>query len=96
MQQIQLSFWRRWSDEYITTLQQRKKWAYRTKNIQLGDIVLIREDNLPPCQWMMRKVIDTHAGKDDLIRVVTLRTKGGSVKRTVRKLVVLLPVDKSN
>ena len=42
-------FWKKWSVEYLSSLQQRNKW--RTENVQLAvdDIVIIKEDNIPQC-----------------------------------------------
>lgn len=93
VQQIQLSFWKRWSSEYISTLQSRKKWAQKTANIQVNDIVLIKEDNLPPCKWLMGRVISTKPGNDGPVRVVSLKTKNGIIDRSVRKLAVLMPTE---
>ena len=90
VQQIQLSFWKRWSMEYISTLQKRKKWQEQTKNIDVDNIVLIKEDNLPPCRWLMGRVVAVKPGKDGLVRVVTLKTKSGLIDRNIRNLVVLL------
>jgi hypothetical protein len=91
VQQIQRSFWKRWSMEYLHTLQTRKKWAERLKNIQINDIVLIKEDNMPPCRWALGKVVGTKPGNDGLVRVVVLKTKSGIIVRSIRKLAVLLP-----
>ncbi|XP_059616179.1 uncharacterized protein LOC132261396 [Phlebotomus argentipes] len=45
---IQQQLWKRWSQEYLTTLQQRTKWRDQTSNPEIGDLVLLREDNSPP------------------------------------------------
>lgn len=41
-------FWNRWSVEYLHTLQHRPKWAKPQPMVRVGDLVLIREANLPP------------------------------------------------
>jgi len=58
----------------------------------VGDLVLLKEDNLPPQQWKMGRVILCHPGLDEITRVVTLITANGELKRPVNKL-CLLPVD---
>lgn len=73
IQKIHQSFWNIWSSEYLTRLQQRPKWLQQTNNINIGDLVLVREDNLPPSKWLLARVLDTHPGKDDKVRVVTLK-----------------------
>ncbi|EZA51010.1 hypothetical protein X777_10515, partial [Ooceraea biroi] len=41
-------FWKRWADEYVANLQSRVKWKTEQKNLKINDLVLLREDNLPP------------------------------------------------
>ncbi|GFT31406.1 integrase catalytic domain-containing protein [Trichonephila clavipes] len=43
-------FWNRWSSEYLTLLQSRSKWRIVLKNLDIGDLVLIKHDNSPPLQ----------------------------------------------
>ena len=38
------AFWRRWSREYVTSLQQRRKWTSNRRNVAVGDIVLIAKN----------------------------------------------------
>ncbi|GFX21823.1 integrase catalytic domain-containing protein [Trichonephila clavipes] len=40
-------FWNRWSSEYLTLLQSRSKWRIVQKNLDIGDLVLIKHDNSP-------------------------------------------------
>ena len=44
-------FWKRWSREYLTTLQQRHKWTEEQQNLQIRDIVFLKDDNTPPMMW---------------------------------------------
>ncbi|KAH9643036.1 hypothetical protein HF086_013597 [Spodoptera exigua] len=59
-----------------------------------GDIVLIKEDCLPPAKWALGRIQEVHPGKDNLVRVVTLKTKTGLLTRPITKL-VKLPVPNS-
>ena len=61
-------------------------------NIAIGSVVLINEDNAPPLQWKLARVIDTYPGNDDIVRVVSVKTADGIYKRCVKKLCPL-PVD---
>lgn len=41
-------FWRRWLCEYVPALTERRKWRTRSQtDAQIGDLVLVVEDNLP-------------------------------------------------
>uniref|UniRef100_A0A1Y1MZS6 DUF5641 domain-containing protein n=1 Tax=Photinus pyralis TaxID=7054 RepID=A0A1Y1MZS6_PHOPY len=96
LQSLNRQFWRRWSKEYIHELQQRNKWRRSENNqLKLDDIVLIKEDNLPPAKWSIGRVIQLHPGIDKTVRVVTVKTASGTeIKRACSKLCVL-PVGES-
>lgn len=85
-------FWRRWSAEYLHTLQQRRKWQTVTDDVRIGELVLIIDDNMPPAKWALGRIEATHPGDDGHIRVVTIRTQGSTFKRSIVK-VARLPID---
>ena len=84
-------FWKRWSAEYVTTLQKRTKWQYPSRNMSVGDIVIIVDDGILPTQWPIARVSKTYPGKDGTIRIVDVRTAKGTYRRPVHKLALLLP-----
>ena len=92
VQQIVQLFWKRWSIEYLNELQQRKKWNKVQPNIKVDDMVLIKEENLPCTQWLLGRVTTVNKGADNMIRVVSVRTKNGIKERAITKL-VSLPID---
>jgi len=51
--QMQQHFWKRWSSDYLSILQERSKWRVETSNIKVGSIVLLKEDNVPPLRWQL-------------------------------------------
>lgn len=83
-------FWQRWSADYLDSLKRSSKWHQRTTNLQVGDVVIIREDNMAPVQWPMGRIVTVHQGDDDLVRVVTVKTSTGTYRRPVAKIVLLL------
>ncbi|XP_045448920.1 uncharacterized protein LOC123657418 [Melitaea cinxia] len=89
IQSMNKQFWRRWSAEYLQELQSRSKWRKTTKNLELDDIVVIKEENLPPGKWALGRIVETHPGKDGYVRVVSVKTKNGVIKRPIIKLVPL-------
>jgi len=86
------SFWRRWSREYLHTLQSRQKWFHQKPSLSVGDIVIINSPSLPPLAWQLGRVIEVHPGSDQVVRVATVKTAEGILKRPVVKL-VKLPTD---
>ena len=46
-----------------------------------------------PINWPLATVIHTHPGKDNLVRVVTVKTASGIYKRPVSKIAVFIPSD---
>ncbi|GFX40076.1 integrase catalytic domain-containing protein [Trichonephila clavipes] len=50
--------------DYLNSLQQRNKWHFEKKNAKIGDMVLIKEDNLPSCQWSLGRINNIYPGKD--------------------------------
>ncbi|GFV71908.1 DUF5641 domain-containing protein [Trichonephila clavipes] len=83
------TIWKRWSLSYLNSLQQRKKWIVNKENLKLGDMVLIREENLPPCKWLLGRVVKIYMGKDKKVRVVDIKTGKGIYKRSVNRLSIL-------
>ncbi|XP_055538875.1 uncharacterized protein LOC129726189 [Wyeomyia smithii] len=85
--------WARWYPEYLQQLQSRAtKGCKQPVVIKPGRIVIIKDDNLPPIQWPLGRILKTHPGKDGVTRVVTLKTAtSDAVIRPVAKI-ALLPV----
>lgn len=93
VQQLVQHVWARWSKEYLGQLQGRNKWSKcRGPSIQLGTMVLIKENNLPPLKWLLGRVTNVHPGPDGVVRVATVHTNLGSKKHAVR-LLCPLPID---
>ncbi|XP_017875054.1 uncharacterized protein LOC108621956 [Ceratina calcarata] len=93
--QMRSHFWHRWRREYIQHLQQLTKWRQQRENLKVGNLVLIRDDILPPTKWKMGRVAELHTGQDGCVRTVTVRTETGSLLRPIVKL-CLLPVADEN
>ncbi|GFW97347.1 integrase catalytic domain-containing protein [Trichonephila clavipes] len=85
---IQL-IWKRWNVDYLNSLQQRNKWHFEKKNAKIGDMVIIKEDNLPSCQWSLGRINNIYPGKDSKVRVVEVKTTRDIFKRPISKLCIL-------
>ncbi|GFV47821.1 integrase catalytic domain-containing protein [Trichonephila clavipes] len=85
LQNIKRGFWKKWSSEFISSLQPRKKWQDAQPNLKEDDIILIEEEGSPGT-WLMARVLQVHPGNDGLVRVATVKTQDSVLKRPVYKL----------
>lgn len=88
-QRMLQSFWQQWSNEYLNKFLLRYKWNKNNPQPKLDDVVVVKEDGLPPSRWLFGRVIATYPGADNIVRVVDLKTKGGVIKRPTQKLCIL-------
>lgn len=90
--QCHQAFWRRWSNEYLTTLQQRSKWSGSVPNLKINDMVVVIDNQCPPLSWRLGRITEVLPGADSTVRVARVLTSTGQITRPAVKL-VLLPVD---
>ena len=96
-------FWSQWQKEYLLNLQHRQKWNQRRRDFQVGDIVIVKEDNPIRSHWKLARVIEVFPSQDNIVRKVKLliadsklTDKGSRIKkptileRPVNKLTLLL------
>ncbi|KYN00594.1 hypothetical protein ALC62_08632, partial [Cyphomyrmex costatus] len=91
---LQQSFWKCWSKEYVAQLQQHTKWktVVRNNELQIGKLVIIRDETSPPLKWRIGRICELHAGTDSPTRVVSLKITTGIIQRPLAKICVL-PID---
>lgn len=89
VQRMHQDFWKVWSQDYLNTLRQRHKWQDGRNDVEVGDVVIIRKENLPPLSWLMGRITAVHPGADGRVRVVTIKTPKGELKRAVQKICIL-------
>lgn len=53
IQRFNQQLWKRWSSDYLNSLQQRSKWHNKQPDLQPGMLLLLREDNVPPMSWKL-------------------------------------------
>lgn len=59
--------------------------------MEIGDIVIVKQENVPPARWWMARVMETYPGEDGLVRTVKIKHMGSEYLRPIHKLGVLLP-----
>jgi len=79
-------FWKRWIKEYLPSLQLRQKWIQPSRNIDIGDVVLIVDYSVPRNTWTLARVVECFPGEDGLVRSVRVRTSTSSFVRPIHKL----------
>ncbi|XP_071639995.1 uncharacterized protein [Temnothorax longispinosus] len=90
LEQMRQHFWRRWSNKYLLQLQNRTKWcSNRGQALKVGQLVICREDGLPPLKWVLGRVQETCPGADGVVRTAVIKTSTGSFKRPAAKLAIL-------
>ena len=90
-------FWIRWRSEYLQILQVRSKWQKSSKNIKIGDLVLLKDEHLPRLSWHLCKVKEVFTGSDGKVRSALLllgsRDKSETstlLKRPVQKMELIM------
>ncbi|XP_019633454.1 PREDICTED: uncharacterized protein LOC109476879 [Branchiostoma belcheri] len=83
-------FWKRWSQEYLTSLQERQKWGKQRQNLAVGDIVLLKDETSPRSCWPLGRVLEVTHHSDGLVRRVKVKTQNNVLERPIDKLCVLL------
>ena len=82
-------FWQRWIKYYLPSLNVRSKWRTKTRNIRIGELVLVCETGLPRGVWPLALVEQVFTSKDGNVRSVLLRTKVNTLHRPITQIVPL-------
>ena len=90
VQYLANQFWSRWKIEYLSTLQERKKWQKSQPSLKRDDIVMMVDDSTPRCKWQLARVVETHPSSDGHTRKVKLQTGRSTFERPIHKVVLLL------
>ncbi|XP_034537461.1 uncharacterized protein LOC117811344 [Notolabrus celidotus] len=103
VQYLAEQFWGRWKREYLSNITTRQRWHSPRRNLEVGDIVMDKTEDLPRNEWRLAKVLETMTDADGLVRRVKIRLgdqkmgregqrsgKPSVVERPVQKLVLLL------
>ena len=67
VQYIANIFWTRWKNEYLSTLNKRSKWTTEKRNISVGDVVLLCDENEARSEWKLARVVECFTSNDGLV-----------------------------
>ena len=95
-------FWNRWRKEFLSSLQSRQKWTAPKRNMCVGDIVIVKDDNAPRNLWRLGRILETYPESDGFVRKVRLsvgtlnldrngvrKSKLSELERPIHKLILL-------
>ena len=95
VQHIADCFWKRWRKEYVPTLRLRPKWFKRSKNLEVGDMVMLVDGDLPRGSWPVAVIDSVHPSKDGVVRRVKVRLpRPGNSQSSFTSSVLERPIHK--
>ncbi|XP_053685671.1 uncharacterized protein LOC128735203 [Sabethes cyaneus] len=89
LQMYTQKFWEHWKREYLQELQRDTKHRSLPEKIQPGQMVIVVDELQAPIRWPLARIVDVHPGKDNITRVVSLRTSKGIIMRPTTKICLL-------
>ena len=91
-------FWKRWSREYLPTLQRRQKWLKARRNLTPGDLVLIVDQSVNRGSWPLARVLEVYTARDGYVRSARVATSTTTLVRPITKLCFLecCPLDRKD
>ena len=99
LQQIVTDWWDHWYRVVLPTRVPSYKWLQRHRNVQIGDVCLIRYGKDKRATYRLGRVKEVKKGSDNLVRKVTLQYKlpsekvFRSVDRPIQGISVIVPVE---
>ena len=72
VQHLANKFWSRWRKEYLLNLQTQAKWCCPRKDLGVGDVVIIKDEDTPRNKWQLARVSEAMQGSDGRLRSVRL------------------------
>ena len=89
-------YWKRWMREYVPTLTERTKWSRHNRNAEVGDRVLVIDENTKRGEWPVGIVTEVYPDGKRIVRQVTVKIDSSEYKRPVTKLCLLVEKSKDN
>ena len=106
VQYLSNCFWERWKKSYLMSLQERQKWNKPRRNLEVGNIVLLKDYTTARNRWRTARVEEARQDDDGLVRNVKvvvgdtyLNKKGQRVRnqsvleRPIQKIILLLKAE---
>jgi len=103
VQYLSECFWRQWREHYLTSLNEKRKWTSKVRNVRVGDVVLLRDKNSKRNNWPTG-IISAVKKSEECVRSVSVdvvKTLGKIVRRhtyarPICDIVLLIPHQESD
>ena len=82
-------FWRRFVKEYITWLNKRTKWFRDQRNFEVGNLVLMHQNNIPQSHWPLGRITKVFPSNDNVVRSVKVKLPNSLMIRPTTSLCLL-------
>ncbi len=92
---LMADLWKQWLGSYLSSLAARTKWQRPGRQLQVGDLVFLKDETLVVRQWPVALVTATYPGDDQQTRVVEVRCRGHTYRRATNRLIPLLREDET-
>ncbi len=99
VQRTQQEFWKRWIEEVFPEMLKQSKWKRDKRDLEVGDIVLRKDETAAGQTYKYAKVVKVHTSADGKVRAADIeyRLPGESVFRTttrpIHKLILVVPAE---
>ncbi|XP_045455426.1 uncharacterized protein LOC123665124 [Melitaea cinxia] len=93
IQVLKQHFWNRFSNEYVTLLQQKTKWMQSQETLKEGALVVIKDKSSQPIMWLLGRILRVLPGEDGVARVADIRTRKGVIRRAFNMICPLPTVN---
>ena len=82
--------------EYMPTLTEWKKWIVDVRQLRVGDVVVVIDDQTPRGQWPLGLITAVFPGSDGLVRSAMIHHRGTVLHSPAVKLALLLPDEEAD
>ena len=101
---VTTQFWKRWSVEVSPSLVVRQKWHVKTRNVSVGDIVMVCDKGALKAKYKIGIVDEVSTSRDGSVRSAMIRyalvkndhSRLIRINRSVQRLVLLLPIEEQS
>ena len=67
--------------DYLDSINKRQKWTGEQRNISVGDVVLLCDENKERNNWKLARVVECFTSNDGLVRSVKIQLASNELDR---------------